>query len=101
MKKEKEFEWGTFYGTKMRVSEISHQHLSNILWYYKLVVKSKPTQHIQSELEKRFGGILLPYSPLLSFPEEIQALVNQGYTTGHPNADIKVNGEWVGKIKYE
>jgi hypothetical protein len=97
----KELEWGTFYGGRIPLSKISHQHLSNILWYYELVVDSiKVTPHIQVELEKRFGGIRLPYNPLLSFPEEIKALVEKGYTTGELNADIIVNGKWVGKINY-
>lgn len=97
----KELEWGTFYGDRIPLSKISHQHLSNILWYYELVVDGiKVTPHIQAELENRFGGIRLPYSPLLSFPEEIKALVEKGYTTGEPNADVIVNGKWVGKINY-
>jgi hypothetical protein len=97
----KELEWTTFYGGRIPLSKISHQHLSNILWYYELVVDFiTPTPHIQEELEKRFGGIRLPYSPLLSFPEEIEALVLKGYTTGFPDADVIVNSQWVGKIKY-
>jgi len=43
----------------------------------------------------------LPYHPLISFPQEIDSLVNSGYTSGQPNADIVVDGKWIGKIKYE
>jgi hypothetical protein len=28
----KELEWTTFYGGRIPLSKISHQHLSNILW---------------------------------------------------------------------
>jgi hypothetical protein len=64
------------------------------------VVGSKPSGFIQHELEKRFGGIVLPYHPLVSFREEINFLVSKGYTTGENDADIIVDGKWVGKIKY-
>jgi hypothetical protein len=42
----------------------------------------------------------LPYHPLVSFREEINFLVSKGYTTGENDADIIVDGKWVGKIKY-
>lgn len=97
----KDLEWGTFYGGRIPLSKISHQHLSNILYFYELVVDMiKPTPYIQMELDKRFGGIRLPYHPLVSFPEEIKVLVQKGYTTGELDADIIVNGKWIGKIKY-
>lgn len=105
MKKEdrahqKEVKWGTFYGRSIPISQISHQHLSNILWYYELVCETKPSSHIQLELDYRFGGIRLPYYPLISFSQEIDALVDSGYTTGELNADIIVEGNWIGKINY-
>ena len=74
--------------------------MSNITHYFKYVVGTKPSGYIQHELEKRFGGIVLPYHPLISFREEINFLVAKGYTTGENDADIIVEGKWVGKIKY-
>lgn len=97
----KELEWGTFYGARIPISQLSHQHLSNIMWFYELVCSYKPVSQIQIEIDKRFGGIRLPYHPLISFPQEIDSLVNSGYTSGQPNADIVVDGKWIGKIKYE
>jgi len=92
--------WRTFYGKDVRFSDMTHQHLSNVIWYYKLVCKSEPHVEILNELKERFGGFLLPYVPLTSFTEEIQYLIRHGYTTGHHKADIIVDGVWVGKIKY-
>lgn len=94
-------EWKTFYGKTMKISEMSHQHLSNIIHYYALVANMCPEPfEIQMEINERFGGILLPYQPLISFTSEIDYLVSKGYTTGEPNADIIVNGKWIGIIKY-
>ena len=93
--------WTTWYGTKSKVSELSHQHLSNILHYFKLVLDMGDVNQIRIELERRFGGIELPYHPMISYRHEIDKLVEKGYTTGENNADIIVNGKWVGKIKYE
>lgn len=92
--------WTTAYGHEIHISKLSHQHLSNITHYFKYVVGTKPSGYIQHELEKRFGGIVLPYHPLISFREEINFLVAKGYTTGENDADIIVEGKWVGKIKY-
>jgi len=92
--------WTTAYGHEIHISNLSHQHLSNIIHYFKYIVGIKPSGFIQNELEKRFGGIVLPYHPLISFREEINFLVEKGYTTGENDADIIVDGKWVGNIKY-
>jgi len=97
----KEIAWTTFYGKSIKVSELSHQHLSNILYYFDLVLDMGNLQPIRKELNKRFGGIQLPYHPMISFINEIKELVRKGYTTGEPNADIIVKTKWIGKIKYD
>ncbi len=97
----KEKIWGTFYGRVMKVSELSHQHLSNILYYFELILETDQPFHIRHEINVRFGGIQLPYKPLISFKEEINELVRKGYTTGEINAPIKVRGQWVGEISYQ
>jgi hypothetical protein len=56
--------------------------------------------HIQLELIKRFGNILLPYHPMICFKQEIDELVRLGYTSGELNADIVVEGKWIGKVNY-
>ena len=96
----KELTCKTFYGGEIALRELSHQHISNILWFFKLLYDTEPHEDIRGELNNRFGGIQLPYHPLVSFPAEIKALCLKGYTTGELNADIHVNGVWVGKIKY-
>lgn len=91
--------WTTWYGSKINLSEMSHQHLSNILHYFKLLL-GLDVPEIRQELGVRFGGIQLPYHPMISFRQEINALVSKGYTTGENNADIIVDGKWIGKIIY-
>jgi len=93
--------WGTWYGQRIKVSELTHQHLSNILYYFDLVLEMGNVQPIRSELNRRFGGLQLPYHPMISFRAEIDELVKKGYTSGDPNASIVVNGLWIGKIRYE
>jgi hypothetical protein len=92
--------WGTFYGGVMEISKLSHQHLSNITYFNKLVARIPVPDCISQELASRFGGIILPYAPLISFRYEIDMLVLRGYTSGEPDADVIVDGIWVGKIKY-
>jgi|ERR1044072_2543298 hypothetical protein len=92
--------WETFYGAKIAINELSHQHLSNILWYWQLIVKETAPRGIQDELEIRFGGIRLPYRPLISFTSEINVLFVYGYISDKLNSDIIVDGKWVGQLVY-
>ena len=94
--------WTTFYGQSIPIEQMSHSHLSNILWYFELI-KIFPLPEIQKEIIKRFGGIRLPYKPLISFSEEIDFLENKGYLVpeeGTQNQDIIVNNRWIGQVKY-
>ena len=95
-----ETEWTTFYGNTINVAELSHQHLSNILHHFNLVLDMGDVNFIRVELEKRFGGIQLPYHPNLAFREEIDILVMKGYTTHELDAPIIVKGKWVGSLRY-
>ena len=92
--------WQTHYGTQINITALSHQHLSNILWYWQLIVKESAPMEIQDELEIRFGGIKLPYRPLISFTSEINVLFAYGYITNKLNSDIIVDGKWVGQVAY-
>lgn len=92
--------WVTHYNTKIRVGNLSHQHLSNILHYFNLVLDMGNLQPILTEVNKRFDGVRLPYKPLISFRGEIDELVRKGYTTGEINADIIVDNQVIGKIEY-
>jgi hypothetical protein len=92
--------WTTFYGQQIGIDKLSHQHLSNAIHYYNYVLNCKVSPLITIEIENRFGGIILPYKPMISFVEEIKALMLKGYTDGQLNSDIIVDGKWVGKIEY-
>lgn len=92
--------WVTNYGEKIIFEKLSHQHLSNITYYDKLVLGQPTHEVILEQIQKRFGGIILPYQPLISFRFEINTLVEKGYTSGEPDAHIYVDGKWVGQIKY-
>lgn len=91
--------WRTFYGQTMDISQLSHQHMSNIMHFFRLIWDEE-IQAIKDELDNRFGGIVLPYHPCVAFVEEIRLLTKKGYTTGELDADIVVDGKWIGKIKY-
>lgn len=93
--------WNTFYGRSIPVHHLSHQHLSNIAWYYELVVKSRIPHEVDERLTLEFGNLRLPYHPQLSFIEEIDFLINSGYTSGNLNAPIIVDGRWIGSLKYD
>ena len=93
--------WRTFYGRKIEIKNLSHQHLSNIIWYYKLVVCDDVYPPIKDELKNRFGDICLPYYPLHSFTSEIDALFSFGYITNKHDSDIIVDGKWVGRLEYK
>lgn len=93
--------WTTFYGNEILFSQLSHQHLSNILWYYEIIINEAPTPYIRAELDKRFGGIILPYSPLHSFTQEIDKLLSMGHITNTHSSDIVINGKWVGRLEYK
>jgi hypothetical protein len=95
-----EIKWTTFYGKSIEVSKLSHQHLSNIIHFFDVVCGKDPNPHIITELINRFGGIKLPYHPLVSSVDEIKYLKSKGYTTGEMDADIVFEGKWIGKIKY-
>lgn len=92
--------WETFYGAKIGIEQLSHQHLSNILWYWEIIIKEPAPKQIRDELVKRFGNIRLPYHPLISFVNEINILFENGYITDKLNSDIIVSGLWVGKLVY-
>ncbi len=92
--------WTTFYGQKIPVTSLSHQHLSNILWWHEKVVKVEIPEEIYYELSKRFGGIKLPYHPMISFTQELNLLLERGYITNKFDSNIVIDGKWVGKIIY-
>lgn len=69
--------WTTFQGRKVKVSEMDHQHLSNIYWYYRVILGPAYRELFESVLDicgVRFNGQVLPYRPHVEFKEERQYL---------------------------
>lgn len=95
--------WGSFNGKVHDTDTMDHQHISNIYWYYKLLVdisyRDKTVEFILSEIDRRFNGEVLPYKPMDSFKIEIDALKKKGYIQDNGlNEDIIVNGEKIGEV---
>ena len=86
----------TFDGRNLEYNELPHQHLSNIYWFNTVLHKREHLHDydLMVNLENRFGGIILPYKPLVEFKEEIAALKELGHTwNNHIIHDNKVVGE--------
>lgn len=69
-----------FYGKAESISEMDQQHLSNIIWYNKVVLKSfKQLDDFSNEIKLRFNDELLPYKPHHKFKDEIDWLNDNGH----------------------
>ena len=78
---EKEQVWTTANGRRIPVSELSHQHISNILWFFEIMHNTvHPTMEL--ELVRRFDGERLLWRPL-PISGEIAWLRTNGYIVGH------------------
>lgn len=98
----KEFVWTTWDGVKKKISEIDHQHLSNIIYFmeyvnpnYSYSVKFTMT----AELFSRFDGVMLPYRPIGTYKPEIDYLRESGYLVKndlHNHYDIIIFGKKIG-----
>lgn len=99
----KEFVWTTWDGVRKKISEIDHQHLSNIIHFMRYVSPAYVTSTklaITMELHKRFNGNLLPYRPIGTYKPEIDYLTQKGYLVKndlHNQYDIIIFGEKVGE----
>jgi hypothetical protein len=79
--------WTNALGIKTKLSEMSQEHLSNIIWFNQIFHNDRrSTQHaiIIAELESRYGGILLPWKPL-PIPNEIDWIRELGLITSDGN----------------
>ena len=68
----------TFDGRAIKYTDLTHQHLSNIYWFNKVIYNRK------SELELvvidcKHDGVILAYRPTCNFPEELAVLRKLGY----------------------
>ena len=68
----------TFNGKKIKYTDLSHQHLSNIYWFNKLIRKRKSELELVV-IECKYDGIILSYRPSCQFPEELIVLRELGY----------------------
>jgi len=100
-----EFVWTTWDGVRKNISEIDHQHLSNIIHFMKYVnsnYRYSTKFEITNELYRRFEGVLLPYRPIGTYKPEIDFLQEQGYLVKndlHNKYDIIIFGEKVGEYQ--
>jgi len=67
--------WTTYDGRQVSLSEIDHSHLSNSYWYIRIFQNIIPI-NILEELERRFGGEILEYNPIIDW--EIKELNKMG-----------------------
>lgn len=78
-------------------SEIGHQHISNIYWFWNLVVRNYDNSlgsKILDIINDKFDGEILSYRPHCDFKEEII------YLDSMKKIQWKVKGEW-GNIVHE
>jgi len=78
----------TFDGRVVSLDEISHEHLSNIYWFNKLINAAwndvsgwKAYEHklVTKVLAEKWNSVLLNYSPHRNSKEEIKLLDERGY----------------------
>ena len=95
--------WTTFEGVEKSISEIDHQHLSNIYYFMKYVNPSfydkEVNMLIGMEIDGRFDGKLLPWRPLKRFRGEIEFLRCKRWILRHGNKSlIVINGKIIGEV---
>lgn len=90
--------WQTWDGRTITMTEISHQHLSNIYYYTHFTMAEYYPQSVRDDimmwLKIRFGGVILPYKPVPEFAFEKERLTQLGALM--PNGDILIRGDKVG-----
>lgn len=95
--------WYTFDNRFVSFNEVSHQHISNALWFNEVFNNrtsrnDKFMEQVEWVLRKRFNGVRLPWAPL-PIPNELICLHEMGLIT--PNGDIlgnKNTGLYHGKV---
>ena len=110
----KDVKWTTFSGQKLSVSEMCHQHLSNILWYNIIIMGYSPSEvtnlaqpgravdrHdvVMEQINLRFGGEILPYRPSYKFNYEIDRLEAMGLVKWNEEmtfGEVYYNWDWDG-----
>lgn len=103
----KELTWTSALGERKKLSELDHQHLSNILWFNEIMHKwnrfnSGIQYHLEVELQKRFPGkydkgLRLEWKPL-PIPEEVSFIKER--TIVDPAGRIWYKGECIGSLSH-
>lgn len=89
--------WTTFDNRRIPIKDLTHQHLSNIVWWHSII--NAPCEVPKAELIRRFGEVLLlDYKPVTTFKQEIDFLFNKGYISSKTDSIITVKGKIIGKI---
>ena len=78
--------WRTADGREISLDEITHQHASNIIWFYELLC-GKEHYLIRTLINEKFNGVVLDFEPL-PIEGEIKALYQKGLIT-HNGVIIK------------
>jgi hypothetical protein len=88
----------SFNGTINDHDHMSHQHLSNCVWHFRIWTNAHDLslQHFFDTLNRRFKGELLPFRPLQKFKAEIDALHKAGMV--EPVDEFKSNIRYKGNI---
>ena len=90
--------WITFDDRYVNMEEMSHQHMSNIWYFTRYIVphlySESVRNYVWSWLNKRFGGVILPYHPHPDFKEEKAYLQMMGYLK--EDNRIVVNNQIIG-----
>lgn len=94
-------EWITFQGKEVSLNTVDHQHLSNVIWYWRLVCGQLYKEGLQ-ELRDRFNGQILPYRPHTDFKSELEFLRYKGYLSPFDESGVAIisfQGNVIGEIR--
>ena len=94
--------WYTFDGRFVSFDEVTHQHISNAIWFNEVFnnrTKSndKFMRQVDWALTRRFNGLRLEWKPL-PIPQEIETLRARGLINS--NGDIIFKGNKIGTINH-
>ena len=82
--------WKTADGRVISLDEMTHQHASNIIWFYDIFLK---VDHkiIRQLINEKFNGVVLGFKPL-PITDELRDLYKMGLITS--NGDIIKKISW-------
>jgi hypothetical protein len=96
----------TFDNKKIPLEELSHQHISNIYWFGRVINgfthDTVMRVIIGNNIDIKYGGVILPYKPEPRFRAEIKALDKRGLLSWRDDnkADIVFEGTIIGEACY-